>query len=300
MCISVVIPVYNAEAYLERAVESALRQDECAEVLLIEDRSPDNALALCQKLAAAHDRVALYTHPNNANRGPGPSRNLGIEKARHPLVAFLDADDFYLPGRFVTAVEIMSQQPEIDGVYEPVDSSFESAAAEQRFLVAHSEPVAMVTGTAAPDHLFDALISGQKGYIHPNGLVVRKHAALSVGGFPSLRLHEDTVFIFKLALVHKLVPGSIDKPVSTRLLHMSNTITRPGIDFLDSRHLAYSDLLAWIKKTRVGKDRQRKVEARFYRNRYRQMKKDGLWLRAIAVYLCYHLVFKKYASWERK
>ena len=97
--ISVIIPVYNAAAYVRQAVESALAQPEVREVLLVEDGSPDNALEVCQQLAAEHQRVILLHHPNGENRGAGASRNLGMRNAHFPIIAFLDADDYYLPAQ---------------------------------------------------------------------------------------------------------------------------------------------------------------------------------------------------------
>ncbi len=100
MQVSIIIPVYNAAAYVREAVESALIQPETGEILLIEDNSPDDSLRICQELAAKYDKVKLLRHPNGENRGPGASRNLGMRNARSPILAFLDADDYYLPGRF--------------------------------------------------------------------------------------------------------------------------------------------------------------------------------------------------------
>ena len=100
MTVSVVIPVYQAAAFVEQAVESALAQPETGEVLLVEDGSGDGSLAECERLAAGDGRVRLLRHPNGENRGAGASRNLGIEQSTCPLVAFLDADDYYLLGRF--------------------------------------------------------------------------------------------------------------------------------------------------------------------------------------------------------
>src|SRR5210317_669111 len=96
MDISVVIPVFNAERYVESAVESALRQSETAEVILVEDNSPDNALEICQRLEAQDPRVRLFRHGDGKNHGAGESRNLGIRNARCDYIAFLDADDYYV------------------------------------------------------------------------------------------------------------------------------------------------------------------------------------------------------------
>lgn len=97
MKISVIIPVYNAEEFVSQAVESALQFDEVHEVILVEDKSPDNALQVCTQLAEKHTRVRLYQHPDKGNHGAGPSRNLGIEKSTGDFIAFLDADDYFRP-----------------------------------------------------------------------------------------------------------------------------------------------------------------------------------------------------------
>ena len=79
--ISVIIPVYNAESYLRKAVQSAVNLVEVGEIILIEDQSPDNALALAVSLEQEFDKVKLFQHPDKKNHGAGAYRNLGIQKA---------------------------------------------------------------------------------------------------------------------------------------------------------------------------------------------------------------------------
>jgi glycosyltransferase involved in cell wall biosynthesis len=78
MKISVITPVYNAEKFIAKAVESALQFDEVFEVILVEDGSPDNALEICKNLSEKHDRVKLYQHDDKKNHGAGASRNLAL------------------------------------------------------------------------------------------------------------------------------------------------------------------------------------------------------------------------------
>ncbi len=122
--VSVIIPVYNAEPFLEKAVKSALEQLQTGEIILVEDAPPDNCYTICQRLESEHHKVKLYTHPNRANRGAGASRNLGIQMASCPYIAFLDADDYYLPIRFLKTEEVFSINPKIDGVYEACGFEF--------------------------------------------------------------------------------------------------------------------------------------------------------------------------------
>ena len=98
--VSVIIPVYNAARFVEKAVASALAFPEVRQVVLVEDASPDDSLIVCQRLLATDPRVELVRHPDGGNHGAGASRNLGLVRSTCPFVVFLDADDRFLPGRF--------------------------------------------------------------------------------------------------------------------------------------------------------------------------------------------------------
>jgi glycosyltransferase involved in cell wall biosynthesis len=178
MKISVIIPVYNAEKYVRKAVESALQQAETGEILLVEDNSPDNCLQICQDLEKEHEKVRLLCHPDGKNHGAGISRNLGIKKAQYDYIAFLDADDFFLPNRFVKAVEIFSKNPSVEGVYEAVGSEFENEEARSRYYATHRSELATITKKIEPEKLFYFMMSGKYGYIHLNGFVGKKEALL--------------------------------------------------------------------------------------------------------------------------
>ena len=130
---SVIVPVYNAAEYVREAVESALAQSETAEVILVEDGSQDGSLAVCRELAAKHRSVHLYRHPDGKNHGASASTNLGILKSTCEYIAFLDADDFFLPGRFSEPAKLFKEDPELEGVYEAIARFAESEAAAQRW-----------------------------------------------------------------------------------------------------------------------------------------------------------------------
>src|SRR5690606_18557017 len=98
--VSVIIPVYNAVNFIEKAVESVIHQHGVGEVLLIDDACPDGALVLCKELENKYEQVKLFQHPNAENRGAGASRNLGIQIVRFDYFVFLDAVDYYLPDGF--------------------------------------------------------------------------------------------------------------------------------------------------------------------------------------------------------
>lgn len=92
--ISVIMPCYNAEPYLEEAVSSVMGQSYSnTELILIDDGSTDQSISIAERLMRTHpDRIRLLKQPN---LGPYPARNLGLQHARGEFIAFLDADDWW-------------------------------------------------------------------------------------------------------------------------------------------------------------------------------------------------------------
>lgn len=288
MKISVVVPVYNAERYIRSAVESALSQPETGEVVLVEDKSPDNCLAICQALAKESDRVKLYQHPNGENRGAGASRNLGIEKSAFDYIAFLDADDYFLPARFSKAAAILSSDPSIDGVYEAAGAEFENEEARSRYLRTHAEEIATVCRRIPPEDLFHALIEGGAGYIHLDGLVVKRESLIRVGMFPQLRLHQDLVLTTKLAALCKLVPGNIETPVAIRRLHLDNRITNPKTNFFATRTAAAEHLYQWAVEQGVDPAQCAVLRRKYHWFKYKNSRQEKKYFSAF-----YHLLLQK-------
>lgn len=102
--VSVVIPVYNGAAFLERAAESVLTQP-CAdrlELLIVDDGSTDGTGAICDRIAAKHPAMVRVFHQKNG--GAFSARNLGIEEAQGAYIGFLDADDWWEAGFFDEAL----------------------------------------------------------------------------------------------------------------------------------------------------------------------------------------------------
>jgi glycosyltransferase involved in cell wall biosynthesis len=239
MTISVIIPVYNAEKYMRKAVESALEQPETGEILLVEDASPDNALQICEELEQKFEKVRLVRHDDLQNHGAGASRNLGIKNAGYNYVAFLDADDFYLKDRFTKAMELFGRYPDIDGVYEAVGVHFDSESSKDEWLAKGITEQVTLTEMVNPDNLFDAIVKGGKGTIHLNGLTVKKQFFTRCGYFfENLKLHQDTALIVQMAVTGKLISGNIQQPVAMRTIHDHNRI-------LNQKDKRYNKFLYW-------------------------------------------------------
>ena len=93
MCkVSIIIPVYNVEKYLEKCVESARNQTlQDIEIILVDDESPDNCPRMCDEYARQDTRIKVV---HKKNGGLGLARNSGLEVATGEYVTFLDSDDF--------------------------------------------------------------------------------------------------------------------------------------------------------------------------------------------------------------
>jgi len=226
MKVSVITPVFNAEKFVTRAVESALAQPETGEVLLIEDGSPDNGLAVCQALAKKYDKVILMRHPNGENRGPGASRNLGMRNAAYEFIAFLDADDYYLPGRFIRTRHVFAQNPRCEGVYEAVGFQIRNESALLKWEQCQqgsTDKLITMKAKINPDHLGVSLISGCSGYFSLDGFVIMKIILGKTGEMSvQLHLHQDTEWLIRCALTAHLYPGRLDDPVSIVGIHEQN------------------------------------------------------------------------------
>jgi glycosyltransferase involved in cell wall biosynthesis len=262
MKVSVVVPVYNAASYVSQAVESALQQPETGEVILVEDGSPDNGWEVCQRLASRQEKVRLFRHPNGENRGAGASRNLGMRNSSCEFISFLDADDYYLPGRFSKAREIFAVDADCDGVYEAVGMHVEDDVGLERWRQANKPPEELHTMTqrVEPEALWGALISGVHGHFHLDGFVLRAGALRKIGYMAEpLRLHQDTEFIIRAAMTARLVPGRLDEPVARWRVHGHNRISAPrtaGQKYHDQM-LLWMTLYHWCKERSRTDDKQR-------------------------------------------
>lgn len=101
--VSVIIPIYNMEQFIERCIQSVLSQRYSnLEIILINDGSEDNSASICERFAKGNSNIIFI---NQENKGVSAARNAGIQKATGKYLLFLDADDFLPPNAIHTLVE---------------------------------------------------------------------------------------------------------------------------------------------------------------------------------------------------
>lgn len=105
--LSVIVPVYNVEAYLPKCIESILAQTYGdLELLLVDDGSPDNSGAICDDYAKKDSRITVI---HKENGGQGSARNRALDIAKGEYIAFVDSDDFIEPNMYETMIEAMER-----------------------------------------------------------------------------------------------------------------------------------------------------------------------------------------------
>lgn len=250
--ISVVIPFYNAKDFVVQATESALQQMETGEVLLIEDSSPDGGLEVCQKLAQRYSKVKLLRHLDKGNHGAAASRNLGIKNASFPYIAFLDADDYFLPNRFARTKEVFRSNKNVDGVYEAIGAFFQDVNSKELFNRVGLPEITTVTQKVIPENLFVAFMKGGIGHFSFDGFTGRKELFSTVSYFnDELKMYEDSFLMYQLSAKGKLLYGEINKPVAMRRVHQGNRITSR---FADERRKYETMIEFWQLLLNWGKE----------------------------------------------
>jgi glycosyltransferase involved in cell wall biosynthesis len=117
--VSVICIFLDEEQFLAEAIASVFAQSYSDwELVLVDDGSSDRSSEIARELAEANpDRIRYVQHPDGGNHGMSASRNRGIAASRGELVAFIDGDDLWLPGKLAEQVAVFDAEPRAEMVY---------------------------------------------------------------------------------------------------------------------------------------------------------------------------------------
>jgi glycosyltransferase involved in cell wall biosynthesis len=167
--VSVIVPAYNAARFITRTLESASRQTHRRlEIIVVDDGSTDETAELTKSFAGKDERFRVVS---TENRGVALARNKGLSLAQGDFVAFLDADDLWHPQKISLQLQKMLSRENCAVVYGW------SANIDLNDAVTLMAPRWTVAGRCLNRHLFARVVG------NGSTLLVRKAAALSVGGF---------------------------------------------------------------------------------------------------------------------
>lgn len=200
--VSVIIPVHNGERYLAEAIQSVLAQTlPPDEIIVVDDGSTDASAAVAQSFGAPA-RVLIQ-----ANLGPAAARNLGVARACGDLLAFLDADDLWLPDKLARQMGALETDPACEAVFGRVENfiSPELDATQRQILVQSANQV---------------------GTHHIGALLIYRQAFRRVGDFEPRRRHGEFIEWWARALRLGLRYTILPELVLRRRLHANNLTRR--------------------------------------------------------------------------
>ena len=186
--VSVVIPARNAGQTVARAIESALAQRyDALEVVVADDGSTDDTREVAERYAG---RVRVVSQPN---RGAAAARNLGFREARGEFVAFLDADDEYLPGRIVKGLAPMTADAAVGATFCRLYRAYVDGSRD-----IYGDAYARCRAFA--EHLWPS------SHVQTSGATCRRSAVERVGPFDeSLQSHDDLDLWIRIAEAFRTV-----------------------------------------------------------------------------------------------
>jgi glycosyltransferase involved in cell wall biosynthesis len=227
--VTVVIPVYNAEKFIEKAVESVVNLDEVAEVIIVEDGSKDNCLEICKKLSKNYPKIKLLQHPNAENKGESASRNLGISCAESEYIAFLDADDWYLPHRFIKDEKVFSSFKNADVAYSCTILEENQRDFDKRY-GAREDNKNILGYDISPKEFYKEKLKNKWVLFNTNSITIRKAFLIEDKCFDErLKLHQDSELWSRLFRRGNFYAAEFENPVAVVRRHDNNTISNRTI-----------------------------------------------------------------------
>ena len=208
--ISVIVPFYNMELFLEEAIESVISQTYTNwELLLIDDGSKDGSTAIAKSFAKSYPgKMKYFIHENFANKGLTATRNLGLQNAKGEYIALLDADDFWYAEKLAKQVAVLIKYPEcamIGGASE-YWYSWSGVQKQNKIICVGGINDKLVS---PPLFAYDLYPLGNGAAPCPCCLVIKTSIAKKHKGFEGkftgiYQMYEDQAFLVKMYLHEKI------------------------------------------------------------------------------------------------
>ncbi len=214
--ISVIIPLFNHERYIDAALDSALGQSiQPAEIVVIDDGSRDRSWEKVQRRAEQDQRIVAWTRPN---QGAHVTINEAITHSSGDFVAILNSDDVYHPERFASCLDALAKNPGADVVCTAL--SFIDGAGKAQRNKWYEQALKFYQQV---DDLSLALINGNF-LMTTSNLFLRREVFADLGMFANLRYAHDLDFLLRL-IAHGREILLLDQPLLQYRVHASNTIS---------------------------------------------------------------------------
>lgn len=240
--VSIIMPAYNAERYISEAVKSVLSQTyENWELLITDDGSTDGTAKAVQEFK---DKRIRYFYQEN--KGQSAARNTSLGHAQGEYIAFLDADDIFLPQKLERQVAFLESQPECDFSYSKIEY-FWDGEPEKRYVLNIDHPSGF---------LKDDLIRRGGHTMVPTSVMFRRKWYDQYGGFGSEFRRSDEYFFYLKMALHGARFCYLDETLALNRLNRGS-LTR-NETYLKETAEANLAIFAWLDKELPADDISRK------------------------------------------
>lgn len=197
--LSIIVPIYNAEKYLERCIQSIIDQTYSNfELLLVDDGSSDTSIEICRQFEKADSRVKVITQKN---AGVSAARNTGLDNAKGVYIGFIDSDDYIEKDFYeILYTHLVNEQADMSviGAYD-IYANKKPKKKEQKYLVLDQERAT------------ELILEGNLVSVHPWSKLCKRELFDGLR-YPVGKIHEDSYVIIELLLrCQKIVVDTIQK-----------------------------------------------------------------------------------------
>ena len=265
--VSVIVPIFNVEKYLQRALDSVCNQSlKEIEILCINDGSTDNSANIMRENAVRDSRIRCFHHEKN--QGLSASRNTGMKEARGKYLYFLDSDDWILP-ETLEALYKKAEVEKLDILYSSFHQVFENEDVRKNGPKTTDGYNGKYPRVYTGEELFIAL-GENRDWLCPSWLgfyrtdYLKKHEISFYEGI----LHEDMLF-YPEALLPARRAAVLDRPLYQYFRRQGSITEEPiKVEHFKGILIVVSELRHWLLNCPCTKRVQNFLEEYIFRNRY--------------------------------
>ena len=224
---SVIIPVYNSELFLKKAISSILQEKiKDIEIILVNDRSDDRSLQICRNFKKKNKNIVLIN--NKKNLGPAETRNKGIKKAKGDYIVFLDSDDYFIKNSLKTIKKkiIQNNFPSVI-----INDSRRGGKRRNNSYLNHFK-----NGVYQKEDFIKKLVKHKIFINECWNLVIQKNKILKKNKFLNIRLAEDNAYVMETLFKMKNI-------LVNKKLTVEHTTRIDSAKHLEGFNSAYSYLI---------------------------------------------------------
>jgi glycosyltransferase involved in cell wall biosynthesis len=264
--VSIVMPVYNRDALIARALDSVLAQTFTDyETIIVDDGSTDRTWEVVDRFASREARVRPFRQPNG---GPGAARNVGIENACGGWIAFLDSDDIWTPAKLANAMRLARENRDVEFIHTNWQAVYPDGT------------YGRIRDASPFDRLSDKKFLLSSFRLKTSTVVIKRDLINRIGGhfYTERPLYEDYHLFWRAVIAARAI-GYIET-CDTVALQSTESLVRSStaLDNLEGKIFAMDRLRLWILNSGLGQEYLPQIEEMKYRqfqDRFRTLLTSG-------------------------